>query len=92
MIKKKRGKSTEECVFLELLCLKCQPGTKDCISVLQQVKNYKVLDQKQPESENLTSRVKEIRKVPAMGHLSIGYLCRHIRGVVMVSSDHVPRG
>ena len=79
-------------MFLELLCLKCQPRTKDCISFLQQVKNYKALDQKQPESENLTSRVKEIRKVPAVGHLSIGYLSRHIRGVVMVSSDHIPRG
>ena len=30
--------------------------------------------------------------MPATGNLGVSYLCRHVRVVVMVSSDHVPRG
>ena len=40
----------------------------------------------------LTFGVKEIWKVPARGDLSVSYLCRDVRGVVVISSNHVPRG
>ena len=40
----------------------------------------------------LTLCIKEVWKVPALGPLGVGNLRRYVRGVVMVTRYHVPRG
>lgn len=40
----------------------------------------------------ITFRIKEVWKMPAPRSLCVSNLCRHVRGVVVVSSYHAPRG